>query len=320
MSAPDVTSMNSVTGSVQGAAAAPWKAVGTPADLPEWTGSFLATDTPSKTLKTDDDAIIAGERIHDGVRHRVVRVRNAIDLDGDSLTESARAAYRRLIDGVELRHIFRIWNFIPGIGQRDVADQDRYMRFNAGRFEAFREHPDEELPYPPASGVGHDGDDLVLHLLEADVTVGVVDNPRQIRPERYSRTWGPLPPAFVRSAVIRGLSEDPMLVVSGTASVRGEETMHVDDLDRQLDETITNLGELMERVASTTGIATHAEGRLDTMLVYVPRAEHLDRLVDRITRELADSSTRIEFRVGELCRPELLVEIEGTRHLKGTMT
>ena len=312
--------MNSMTGSVQGAAGTPWTAIGSPADLPEWTRSFLATDTQSNTLETGNDAITAEERIHGAVRHRVVTLENAIELDGETLTESALAAYRRLIEGVELRRIFRIWNFIPGIGRRDAADQDRYMRFNAGRFEAFNEHPDETLPYPPASGVGHDGDDLVLHLLEADVTVEVIDNPRQVRPERYSRTWGPLPPAFVRSAVISGLSNDPMLVVSGTASVRGEETMHLHDLDRQLDETITNLGELMGRVASATGIATHAEGHLDTMLVYVPKAEHLDRLEDRITRELADSSTRIEFRVGELCRPDLLVEIEGTRHLEGTTT
>ena len=308
--------MNTMTRSVQDPPGTPWRADGSHLDLPGWTASLLPPSLPLRPIETHDESISAGERSRNGVRHRVVRLGNARALEGASLTEATHLAYRRLLEGTELRRIFRIWNFIPGIGLRDDADQDRYMRFNAGRFQAFEDHADDARSYPPASGVGHDGTDLVLHLLEADVRVEVVDNPRQIRPERYSSVWGPLPPAFIRSAVVSGLDSGPLLVVSGTASVRGEETMHQGDPDRQLEETIVNLRELMRRVASITGVTGHASGGLDTMLVYVPRAEHLERLRRGITAELADPGSDVEFRVGELCRPDLLVEIEGTRQLE----
>ena len=148
----------------------------------------------------------------------------------------------------------------------------------------------------------------MLHLLEGPVAIETVDNPRQVPPERYSDRWGPVPPAFIRSAVVRDLEVDPLLIVSGTASVRGEATVHPEDLEGQLDETLANLLELLHRA----GVATDAP-RLDTALVYVPEADHLPRLRERIDAELGGGD--FEYRVGRLCRSGLLVEIEGTLRL-----
>ena len=89
--------------------------------------------------------------------------------------------------------------------------------------------------------------------------------------------------------------------------------MHRDDLDKQLDETIANLSELMRRHADDS-----CAPRLDSMLVYVPEAGHLAPLQERIDAELAGPETEIEYRIGDLCRPNLLVEIEGTRAMRAT--
>jgi chorismate lyase/3-hydroxybenzoate synthase len=289
---------------------APWRANGTHSDLPGWT-SRLSAGTSNTSRSTDNHEMT--ERTREDFTWRTVILRDAREMDGELFTARAHQAYAELLDGLHRADVFRIWNFIPGIGTRDATDQDRYMRFNAARFEAFRQHDDDARHYPTASGVGHAGDDLVLHLLAADVDVEPVDNPRQVLPEDYSPTWGAMPPVFSRSAVVTGLQGGPLLVVSGTASVRGEDTMHRDDLDKQLDETIANLSELMRRHADDS-----CAPRLDSMLVYVPEAGHLAPLQERIDAELAGPETEIEYRIGDLCRPNLLVEIEGTRAMRAT--
>ena len=285
-----------------------WHAAGTPDDLPGWARELL-DDQPAKAFRKEHHDLTEWSDGH--VTHRRVVLHDARSMEGGEFTKRARDAYADLLDGIPKRDIFRIWNFIPGINARDESDQDRYMRFNAARFQAFEGQPDDEHPYPPASGVGHEGRDLVLHLLRGNVVVEAVDNPRQILPERYSETWGKLPPVFIRSALVSGVLEDRMLIISGTASVRGEETMHVDDLDAQLDETIRNIEELLR--ATTEG---DDDPKLDSMLIYVPKAEHLDHLRKRIMNELAGPSTTAEFRVAQLCRDKLLVEIEGTMVVK----
>ena len=289
-------------------AAASWSANSSFRDLPNWAARLC--EQPGKTLRQADHHTIA-ETTRDDFSHRVCTLHDAVDMDAATFTERALEAYSDLLCGIDRRRIFRMWNFIPGINSGDDTDQDRYMRFNAARFEAFESQPHAEHPYPPASGVGHEGRDLVLHLLAGDITVETIDNPRQTLPQDYSKTWGQLPPVFTRSALIHGLGPAPLLIVSGTASVRGEETMFEDDVDRQLDETVENLEALL-RLASP-GTETP---KLDSMLVYVPQRRHLDRLRSRITAELADENSEVEFRVGRLCRKALLVEIEGTRQLE----
>ena len=63
----------------------------------------------------------------------------------------------------------RFWNYLPAIHQPMDVRRDRYMVFNAGRFKALSdwlERPGESAGrLPAASGVGHDGEDLVIHCL-----------------------------------------------------------------------------------------------------------------------------------------------------------
>ena len=288
---------------------APWRANSSHRDLPNWAARLCGQ--PGEVLRKCEHHVIA-ETTRADFSHRVCTLHDATDMDGSTFTARALEAYRDLLTGIARRRIFRMWNFIPGIQRGDCTDQDRYMRFNAARFEAFGSQPHAEHPYPPASGVGHEGQDLVLHLMTGDITVETLDNPRQTLPQDYSKAWGHLPPVFTRSALIHGMGPSPLLIVSGTASVRGEATMFEDDVDRQLDETIKNLEELL-RLASPEARSP----KLDSMLVYVSERKHLDRLRSRITSELADENTDIEFRLGRLCRRSLLVEIEGTRRLEG---
>jgi enamine deaminase RidA (YjgF/YER057c/UK114 family) len=215
------------------------------------------------------------------------------------------------------RHLVRLWNHIPSIHQRMDARRDRYMVFNAGRFKAFSNWYGGirafDRKVATASGVGHDGTDLVVHCLASRAGGTAVDNPRQIAPHRYSTRYGPLPPCFARGTL---LSDAGLILVGGTASIRGEDSLHVDSLTPQMRETLTNLAAV---VASANGAELGDErvwlARYRDLRVYHPKAE--DRpAIEKLLREAFPASCRIELRKAELCRAELLVEIEGVAGLQ----
>src|SRR5207245_413528 len=52
---------------------------------------------------------------------------------------------------------------------------------------------------PAASGVGHGGEDLVLHALAVAEAGQAVDNPNQVPAYHYSTRYGPVPPCFAQA-------------------------------------------------------------------------------------------------------------------------
>ena len=222
---------------------ADWVATGGPDDLPAWIRDSVGLAEPHRRWSVGD-GIAAIERTN-GDRHlRTVVLDGASAMTGEAFEAGTLEAYCTLLSGIPHAHLLRAWNFIPRINDdAGFADDarggrsDRYMVFNAGRFRAFREVHGRPEWFPVASGVGHAGEDLVLHLLHGAGEPSPVDNPRQVLPADYSRRFGDLPPAFVRAAKVTGV-ENAAIVVSGTASVVGEDSLHSNCFDRQVEETL----------------------------------------------------------------------------------
>jgi chorismate lyase/3-hydroxybenzoate synthase len=252
------------------------------------------------------------------------RIRNARHLDGAAFHGATARAYRWIRAELCERgfsHPVRLWNHIPGIHDPMGDDQDRYMVFNAGRFEALsewfgRERFDTRIA--TASGVGHDGQDLVLHCLAADRPGRAVDNPRQIAPYRYSRRYGPLPPCFARATVIQPPHGLPLALAGGTASIVGEQSVHPGDLERQTDETLTNLAVLLRAAAGLpedpSGDRAAALAAFRDVRVYFPDPQRVDDL-RILLKDAFPGAGSIEWVHADICRAELLVEIEGVAEL-----
>ena len=258
-----------------------------------------------------------------------VRVPNAAGLspaDFEQATADAYTAIAGRLAGLPANHPVRFWNYIPGIHQpcgpaaaRDAGSApvalDRYMVFNAGRYTACSRWLGGEQAFPrllaTASGVGHDGADLVIHALAAATPGVAVENPRQVPAYRYSTRYGPRPPCFARATLVTlgdGGDEPvrPIVLVGGTASVRGEESVYVGDVRRQTGETLDNLAALLQ---AATGDATAGPHRFTDVRVYIVRPA--DEAVLRPTCERAFSAAALEFVRADICRQDLLVEIEG---------
>ncbi len=166
----------------------------------------------------------------------------------------------------------------------------------------------DQLPrrLPAASAVGHDGEDLVIHCLAMKAPGRNFENPRQIPAFRYSTRYGPLPPCFARAtAVADPLGGGEMLLISGTASICGERSVEHNSLNGQMGQTLENLRTLLERAGAAAGLAAMNEVR-----VYHVRPEDARPIEKMIQREF-HPSTRVQMVQAELCRSELLVEIEG---------
>jgi chorismate lyase/3-hydroxybenzoate synthase len=211
----------------------------------------------------------------------------------------------------------RFWNFVPDPGEPMGGGLDRYMVFNAGRFNGYAQWLCASNEFgrllPTASAVGIISDDLVIYCLASDTRGTPVENPRQKPAYKYSRRYGPMPPCFSR-ATIANVNRQRRLLVGGTASIVGEDSMHEGDVDAQLDETLKNLEALIDAAAEQSDTATTALSRLLDLRVYVARHEDAPAIRAVLTSR-CPRAERIELTIARVCRPELLVEIEGVAEI-----
>jgi len=245
-------------------------------------------------------------------------------------TAQAYHAIRRMLNENQIRHAIRIWNYIPQIQAVMPDGLDRYMVFNAGRYAAYYDwfNNKETLGghIPTATGIGHSGSDLFVQVLAAKLPGLPVENPRQVQAHRYSQRYGPMPPCFARATVTPLQNTRlPDLLIGGTASVHGERSTHDNNITAQTKETLINLAHLTEAAVQSvhgedaTNPSTHIEASLRTfqsMRIYYRNECDLDT-IKNIVWPFVDhlDPSMIELVHADICRHELLVEIEGTASL-----
>lgn len=259
-------------------------------------------------------------------RSRLVstRIAGCDALDAPRLERAVADAYAVLAEALAAsnHHPVRFWNFVPGI-HADMGDgRDRYMVFNAGRYAAFERWFGQAALFtrtlPTASAVGIAAGDLTIHALGARESGVPVENPRQVPAYRYSARYGKLPPCFARATIVGRPGADRRLLVGGTASIVGEDSRHDRDARQQALETFENLAELIgEARRQITGeqpeepaAARAAFDAFTELRVYVVRDADAP-LLREMVEERFGRTARIEFARADLCRRELLVEIEG---------
>jgi chorismate lyase/3-hydroxybenzoate synthase len=294
------------------------------------TSSFRVGSIPTpvwldRTLATSDFREITIDKlciqIYDSENVSLLKVKfpGLSDLAGDALTDAVCQCYRNVGELVRARNArpIRFWNFIPGILRRHSNGMSSYEYFNSGRFDALRswmgEIAAERLAV--ATAVGAPGDDYLLHVLIDSHPARPIENPRQISPHCYSKRYGPVPPVFARACILTPSQRNLLgcsALVSGTASIVGEDTEHRGDLAGQIDETCRNLASLSNALAGKEAVTLQdALDRYDALRVYVPHVHNHAEVRDRF-QEIFRVASALEFVQVDLCRPDLLLEVEGT--------
>jgi chorismate lyase/3-hydroxybenzoate synthase len=243
-----------------------------------------------------------------------VAVPGARAMSADALRAHVADAYVAVGHALTMlnRVPIRFWNFVPSPDESMGDGLDRYMVFNAGRFSGYAQWLCASNEFgrllPTASAVGIISDDLVIYCLASDVRGTPVENPRQKPAYKYSQRYGPMPPCFSR-ATIAEINGRRRLLVGGTASIVGEDSMHAGDVGAQLEETLRNLDALIGAAMERRDAASALE-RLRDLRVYVARCEDAPGIRDALAAR-CPRADRIELTIARVCRPELLIEIEG---------
>jgi enamine deaminase RidA (YjgF/YER057c/UK114 family) len=137
----------------------------------------------------------------------------------------------------------------------------------------------------------------------------MIENPRQTSAYFYPPKFGSHSPTFSRACLLNG-SAGTNLFVSGTASIVGHETLHSGDVSAQTRETLTNIDALLDEANRIVGSAHYALEGLK-FKVYVRRVSDF-AAIESVLSAALDSSTTIVYLQADVCREDLLVEIEAT--------
>ncbi len=226
--------------------------------------------------------------------------------------------------GSGFQRVVRTWFYVGGIMEAEAGVR-RYQELNRARTDFYRDiHfncsslPGGELHgfYPASTGIGMAGNGLVascmaLDTRRDDVFLRSLENPQQTPAYAYAPKHSRHSPKFSR-AVALVLGDYVTTWVSGTASIVDSESRHVGNPEKQTAQTIDNI----ERLISADNFAAHGLRRTGARLrdlakirVYLKHAEDLAKC--RAICDRRFGPVPAIYAVADICRPELLVEIEG---------
>lgn len=201
--------------------------------------------------------------------------------------------------------IIRQWNYMEQITGFDGEDQ-HYQIFNNARSE-FYGQTEWSQGYPAATGIGMNSGGVTVDLDAAVFTrpecyATPIDNKLQIAAHAYSEEVLAVAhkkkttPKFERA---KSMTFDgrPLIYISGTAAIRGEESLTDSGLEHQLHITLGNISQL-------TG-----QTPLRMLRVYLKD----ESLYEKAHQLLQDYKLNIPilYVLADVCREELLIEIEG---------
>lgn len=221
------------------------------------------------------------------------------------IAAAAEYAYRKCIAFVaasDTPHLLRLWNYFDAINE-GAGDDERYRLFCDGR--AVGMQANALARFPAATAIGRQDGIRVLQVYGlAGRDPGLaIENPRQVSAWRYPRQYGPTAPSFARGM----LTTASQLLISGTAAVVGHASRHEDDLEAQIEETLANLDALL---SGSSGNRTL--GPQSCLKAYLRRATDA-AFVEKVLRARVPSADQLLLLAGDICRSELLVEIDGTQ-------
>jgi len=227
-----------------------------------------------------------------------------------ALAHKAYCEIYECLQSTSCMHLLRTWNFFPQITDKDSQrlQQNRYEVFCHGRLQAMHDRGIKAKVYPAATVIGSHDNNLQIYFLASDTPGTAVENPRQTSAYHYPVEDNHTQPLFSRG-LLKTWGQRTHFYVSGTASIVGHETLHIDDVCAQLNESINNVETLVAHANDKHHTQLNAQDDLLYMKVYIRHREDVEQINQVLAARLSNNTPRALL-LGDMCRENLLVEIE----------
>lgn len=228
-------------------------------------------------------------------------------------TESAYRQIFALLDELDYPFVLRFWNYMADINGTSHG-LERYHQFTLGRQDAFLACGREVIgKVPAACALGYTPamaqNPLIIAVLAGRTAPLAIENPRQMSAYRYPLQYGPRSPSFSRASLV-SLGQDALLFISGTASIVGHETLHAKDVVAQTRETLANIKAVLDEANRQSGQPLFNLANL-YYRVYVRHVADMLLIREEMQRSIG-AEFKAVFLQADICRPDLLLEIEAT--------
>lgn len=220
-------------------------------------------------------------------------------------------------EGLSVSDISRQWNYIEQItGMR--GERQNYQEFNDARTE-FYASGDWGEGYPAATGIGTSFGGVMVEIDAAHLIGGravSLDNSLQVAAHEYSRNVlvGSKilsTPKFERAKAIDYGNGNVKVYISGTAAIRGEQSLSGVGIVEQTVATLENI-EWLCSVDNLRHYGIECSGGVSYKVFRVYLKFRSDYLVAReIIEKRYGVGLPVAYLLTDVCREELLVEVEG---------
>ncbi len=246
----------------------------------------------------------------------------------EEVEASSFQSYNAILDTLHQKGfhtLVRSWNFIPQINHCPEGAIEIYQDFCKGRALAFDTRGIDEFQLPAATGIGSYATAIAGYLIASKRADYLhVENPLQSPAYKYPPKYGPKSPSFARGTLHletgQGGGKGIRFFLSGTASIRGAETMWPGDVSRQLTTLMENIRYLVSDEnpqLAEQGVSMDL-GDFDHFKVYFRHAKDYDIIRKLLLEDWQIAAEKLHFMNVDICRSDLLVEVEGSINSSGS--
>ncbi len=233
-------------------------------------------------------------------------------LENLTVEQATERAYELLFEQMHVwgyPNLIRTWNFFPDITNEGYGSHNNYQLFCSGRTRAYAALSKQPTLYPAATVIGTHQPGVNVYFIAAKESGIGIENPHQVSAFNYPQTYSQDPPLFSR-AVLHNNANQKILFISGTASILGHSTQYSGDINRQTEICIKNIEQLLTTAITEYQFSKMLLREFAQFKVYIKHAEDLNTVRTHI-HQLLGPSTPVYYIEGDMCRHDLLVEIEG---------
>lgn len=290
-------------------------------------GSTLVVETQTVTQPVELSFRFAADEVRyavvEGARGKAIFTGGIVPNDfGATMSEQSCAVLGSLgavlrSEGLAVNDISRQWNYIPRITDIGRDGQQHYQAFNDARTD-FYSGVEWREGYPAATGIGTTFGGVMVEVDAAQLAhtrIVPLDNSLQVAAHEYSNQvlHGSKilsTPKFERAKAVDYGKGSVKIYVSGTAAIRGEQSLHGVGIEEQTRATVENIDWLVGRDnMAHSGIQVQGDPQYKVLRVYLKYRS--DYMPVREALERRFGALPMVCVLTDVCREELLIEIEG---------